>query len=179
MTANVPLQVLIDSGASINVIDEKAYHAITKSPQNNQLSLRHTSTKIYSYGGTSPLPVIGTFSTRVESKTRTTAATIYVIKGENGCLLSYKTATELELISVIAQTNASVNTTTPLSTLSSTQLRSEYSDLFDGIGKMTDFQVHLHIDPSVPPVTQLHRRIPFHPRALGQIQFDNNSILSK
>jgi hypothetical protein len=42
MTANVPLQVLIDSGASINVIDEKAYHAITKSPQNNQLSLRHT-----------------------------------------------------------------------------------------------------------------------------------------
>jgi hypothetical protein len=48
MIANVPLQMLIDSGASINVIDEKAYHAITKSPQNNQLSLRHTSTKIYS-----------------------------------------------------------------------------------------------------------------------------------
>ena len=92
MTANVPLQVLIDSGASINVIDEKAYHAITKSPQNNQLSLRHTSTKIYSYGGTSPLPVIGTFSTRVESKTRTPSATIYVIKDEKDCLLSYKTA---------------------------------------------------------------------------------------
>ncbi|CAB3985054.1 uncharacterized protein LOC110987377 [Paramuricea clavata] len=119
MIANVPLQMLIDSGASINVIDEKAYHAITKSPQNNPLSLRHTSTKIYSYGGTSPLPVLGTFYTRVESKTRTTPATIYVIKGENGCLLSYKTATELELISVIAQTNASVNTTTPLSALSS------------------------------------------------------------
>jgi hypothetical protein len=90
MIANVPLQVLIDSGASINVIDEKAYHAITKSPQNNQLSLRHTSTKIYSYGGTSPLPVLGTFYTRVESKTRTTPATIYVIKGENGCLLTFK-----------------------------------------------------------------------------------------
>jgi hypothetical protein len=181
MTANVPLQVLIYSGASIDVIDEKAYHAITKSPQKNQLSLRHTSTKIYSYGGASPLPVIGTFSTRVESKTRarTPPATIYVTKDENGGLLSYKTATELEFISVIAQTNASVNATTPLSTLGSTQLRSEYSDLFDGIGKMTDFQVHLHIDPSVPPVTQLHRRIPFHPRALGQIQFDNNSILSK
>ena len=122
-----------------------------KSPQNNQLSLRHTSTKIYSYGGTSPLPVLGTFHTRVESKTRTTPSTIYVIKGENGCLLSYKTATELELISVIDQTNAFVNTTTPFSTLSSTQLRSEYSDLFDGLGKMKDFQVHLHIDPSIPP----------------------------
>ncbi len=96
MIANVPLQVLIDSGASINVIDEKAYHAITKSPQNNQLSLRHTSTKIYSYGGTSPLPVLGTFYTRVESKTRTTPATIYVIKGENGCLL-YSKATSIVL----------------------------------------------------------------------------------
>ena len=29
MIANVPLQVLIDSGASINVIDEKAYHDIS------------------------------------------------------------------------------------------------------------------------------------------------------
>ena len=29
---------------------------------------------------------------------------------------------------------------------------------------MKDFQVHLHIDPSVPPVTQPHRRIPFHLR---------------
>jgi hypothetical protein len=94
MIAKVPLQVLIDSVARINDIDEKAYHAITKSPQNNQLSLRHTSKKIYSYGGTSPLPVLGTLYTRVESKTRTTPVTIYVIKGENGCLLSYKTATE-------------------------------------------------------------------------------------
>ena len=130
---------------------KRLHHAIKKSPRNNQLSLRHTSTKIYSYGGTSPLPVIGTFSTRVESKTRTTAATIYVIKGENGCLLSYKTATELELISVIAQTNASVNTTTPLSTLSSTQLRSECSDLFHGIGKMKDFQVIYISIPPYPP----------------------------
>ena len=170
--ANVPLQVLIDSGASINIIDEKAYHAITKSPQNKQLSLRPTLTKIYSYGGTSPLSVLGTFSTHVASRTRVTPATIYVLKGENGCLLSYKTANELELISVIAQTDTSVSSTTVPSALSSTQLRSECSDLFDGIGKMKDFQVHHHIDPSVPPVTQPHRRIPFHLRKKLDTELD-------
>ena len=164
--------MLIDSGASINVIDEKAYHAITKSPQNKQLSLRPTLTKIYSYSGTSPLPVLVTFSTHVASRTRVTPATIYVLKGENGCLLSYKTATELERISVIAQTDTSVSSTTVPSALSSTQLRSEYSDLFDGIGKMKDFQVHLHIDLSVPPVTQPHRQIPFHLRKKLDTELD-------
>ncbi|CAB3978770.1 Hypothetical predicted protein [Paramuricea clavata] len=114
MIANVRLQVLTDSGASINVIDEKVYHAITKSPQNNQLSLRHTSTKMYSYCAT-------------------------------------KLQLNLTLYLVIAQTNASVNTTTPLSTL---------------------IQVHLHIDPSVPPVTQPHRRIPFHLRKKLDTELD-------
>ena len=172
LIANVPHEVLIDSGASVNVIDEKAYHTLTKSPQNTQLSLRSTVTKIYSYGGTSPLPVLGTVSTHVESRTSITPATIYVIKGESGCLLSYKTATELELISVIAQADTSVNATPAPSAISSTQLRSEYSDLFDGIGKMKDFQVHLLIDPSVPPVTQPHRRIPFHLRKKLDTELD-------
>lgn len=164
--------MLIDSGASINVIDEKAYHAITRSPKNKQLSLRPTLTKIYSYGSRSPLPVLGIFSANVESRTCVTPTTIYVIKGENGCLLSYKTATELELISVIAQTDTSVHVTTVPSAISSTQLCSEYSDLFDGIGKMKDFQVHFHIDPSVSPVTQPHQRIPFRLRRKLDTELD-------
>jgi len=67
MIANVPLQVLIDSGASINVIDEKAYHIITKSPQNKQLSLRPTVLKIYS--STSPLVYVTTKSREIASTT--------------------------------------------------------------------------------------------------------------
>ena len=55
-------------------LHEKAYHAITKSPQNNQLSLRPTSmAALHHY------LFLETFCTRVESKTHTTpAATIYV-----------------------------------------------------------------------------------------------------
>ena len=40
----------------------------------------------------------------------------------------------------------------------------EYSNLLEGIGKLKDRDIKLHIDESVPPVAQPHRRIPFHLR---------------
>ena len=173
MTADVPLQVLIDTGANINVIDEKTYQTIIKSRQNKRISLSNTATKIYSYGGSKPSPVLGTFTTHVESKRKLTPATIYVIRGTHGCRLSYQTATELDLISIDNSSIASVNTSTPTaSTNNSNDILKRYPDLFTGIGKMKDFQVELHIDPSVPPVTQPHRRIPFHLRKKLDAELD-------
>ena len=49
MIANVPLQVLIDSGASINVIDEKPYHAITKSLPAFTTSYLHENLQLRRY----------------------------------------------------------------------------------------------------------------------------------
>ena len=39
-----------------------------------------------------------------------------------------------------------------------------YPNVFEGIGKLKEFKVKLHIDENVPPVAQRHRRIPFHQR---------------
>ncbi|KAL7851862.1 hypothetical protein SRHO_G00176470 [Serrasalmus rhombeus] len=39
-----------------------------------------------------------------------------------------------------------------------------HPELFQGIGKLKDFQVKLHIDTSVQPTCQPHRRVPFHVR---------------
>ena len=36
--------------------------------------------------------------------------------------------------------------------------------VFEGIGKLKEFEVKLHIDDNVPPVAQRHRRVPFHQR---------------
>jgi hypothetical protein len=43
-----------------------------------------------------------------------------------------------------------------------TKLCNEYSEIFNGIGKLKDFQVKIHTDESVKPVVQPHRRILFH-----------------
>ena len=42
----------------------------------------------------------------------------------------------------------------------------EYSEIFNGIGKLKDFQVKIHTDESVKPVVQPHIRILLHIRKL-------------
>lgn len=97
-----------------------------------------------------PLSVMGKFDAMVESKHNITCATIYVVKGVNGSLLSYNTATELGLIKIVNHLNDS-----PI-------ILTQYSKVFKGIGKLKDTTIKLHIDESVQPVKQTHRRIPFH-----------------
>ena len=41
------------------------------------------------------------------------------------------------------------------------ELRMKYPKAFQGIGKLKDFKLHLHVDPNVPPVAQTLRRVPF------------------
>ena len=40
----------------------------------------------------------------------------------------------------------------------------KHADRFEGLGKLKDYKVKLHVDPSVPPVAQPPHRIPFHLR---------------
>ena len=42
------------------------------------------------------------------------------------------------------------------------QIEKHYPKLFKGIRCLKNFEVQLHIDQSVRPVAQPHRRIPFH-----------------
>jgi hypothetical protein len=43
--------------------------------------------------------------------------------------------------------------------------QSEFPELFSGkVGKLKQTQIKLHIDSSVPPVKQKHRRLPLHLR---------------
>lgn len=37
-------------------------------------------------------------------------------------------------------------------------------EVFQGLGKLKGFQVHLHVDKDIQPVAQPHRRVPFHAR---------------
>ena len=53
---------------------------------------------------------------------------------------------------------------TALNTVLNTHPEENYPDLFDGIGKIKDKKVKLHIDPEIQPKEQSHRHIPFHTR---------------
>lgn len=73
------------------------------------------------------------------------------MRGNYGSLLGYQTAVDLDIIPVIKS-------------VTSNKILNEYSDRFEGIGKIKDLQLHIHADESKAPVAQPHRRTPFHMR---------------
>lgn len=81
-----------------------------------------------------------------------------MVKGDRNFenLLGYETALAMGVLKIIN----SVNTVPTVVD----KLAGTYDSLFHGIGKMKDVKVKLHIDKTVEPVAQKHRRIPFHLR---------------
>ena len=142
------------TGASINIIDEKTFAHISKS---TPISLKRTRTKLFAYGFTEQLPATGQFEAILETKKRIAVSTIHVVKENCGSLLSYQTATELNLIQVSIN-NVKVERTDKCkhesSKISRTIIEKQFPKLFQGIGQLKNFEVKLHIDPTVSPVAQ-------------------------
>ena len=147
--------MMVDTGASIDIIDESTYEMMQKS---KSVCLSRTSNRIFAYGSQTQLPVLGKFKGTLESRNKIAITDIHVVKGNFGCLLSYSSATTLGLIQV------NINKVQAQQSATHEQLIQEFSYIFDGIGTLKDVEVKIHIDPSVPPVAQPARRIPFHLR---------------
>lgn len=148
----VPVEVIIDTGASVNLIDEATYKRMERRP-----TLRKTKARIHSYGA-NPIQTIGQFSAAVETEKKISPAKFHVVKGKTGCLLSYKTAEDLQLVLITNTVSEKEGET------SMRDMTRKYADIFGGIGKLKDYQVKLYINEDVKPNIQPHRRIPFHIR---------------
>ena len=151
------VQMMIDSGAPVNLLDETTFQRINNS---GNKTLRPAHNKIYSYGSATPLPLLGTFTASIKSSSIKAVTQLHVVKGNTGNLLSYNTAQKLGLIRI------SINTTTVTdgNKKSPEFLQEELKSLFGGVGKVPNKVVKLHIDSDVIPRKQPHRRIPFHVR---------------
>lgn len=152
---NKSLKFLIDTGSSVTILDETSYYALMDRP-----ALKKTNTRIFAYGQ-QPLKLLGTFSAVIESKKKLFAEKCYVTAGNCGNLLSYTAAKSLDLVSV-KSANAT-NVTEPDSDSSGNVLK-RFPKVTDGIGKLKGYKLKLHIDESVQPVAQPHRRMAFHQR---------------
>ena len=148
------LDLLADSGSSINLLDSKSFNKLKPRP-----TLEPTNAKIHPYKSDDTLPILGKFTARVETTdTQTIEATFYVTEGTDGSILSWRNSEALELIKVARPL------ITPTSNDRVDQLVREYGDLFHGLGKLKGRQVKIHINETVQPVAQPHRRVPFHVR---------------
>ena len=151
---DVPIDMVVDTGAAIDIIDESTLAKIQKSAT---ITLKPSNARLFAYGAASNLKLLGQFEARVESKNRVSVSTIHAVPGNYGCLLSYKTASSLGLVTV------DVHTVQPQISQHET-LIAEFPNIFDGIGQLKDHAVKLHIDNNVTPIAQPPRKIPFHMR---------------
>lgn len=160
--------VLVDSGASVNIIDKTTWADLKKK------KITCTSTKyrkeVYPYGSKKPLSTLGKFEASVQtncSKT-TVQAEFVVIDGLGRPILGRKTAKRLGVLKV-GEIN-SVETETE-------DIVKNYTELFEGIGKLKNYQAKLHIKPDVQPIAQNFRRIPFTLR--DKVKKELNKLLEQ
>ena len=127
------IQVMLDSQATVNIIDEATYQRLRHKP-----SLTKCTVPFFPCGSSTSL---------VESKSRVTNATFQVLQGSNGSLLGYDTASQLGLIKVANSLHTSPEQPVqPMTTSNQTEMNAtgdlltEYADLFHGIGKLKEFR---------------------------------------
>ena len=97
---HVKTPVLIGMGKSINLIDLKSWQQIKSSKFNQSLKLTKAHDKVFGYGSTHPIELLGKSDGLLETKHKMTAATIYVTQGNGGNVLSFTAAQELDLVEV-------------------------------------------------------------------------------
>ena len=179
----VPTKMLGDSGASVNVIDEPTLETISPKPD-----MQPPDMNLYEYGSKEKaLPLLGMFVGTIATEQFTHTTKVYVARGSYGTLMSHHTAEKLNLIKI----NKKAVISNVVTNSNAESIVGEFSERFEGLGKLAKvkveihlnpdvtpvIQVEIHLNPDVTPVTQVqihlnpdatpviqpHRRIPFHP----------------
>ena len=148
---DTPISIMADSGATVNIMSEKDFNSLQSRPQ-----LTATSTKVFPYMTTQPIDLCGKFRANVVSDHGASDETFYVANGSSNSILSWKTSQKLSLIKVVS----TVDQLPP----STPEFLKNFPGLTSGMGECKGEPVCIHVDESVKPVAQPHRRIPFHVR---------------
>ena len=75
---DIPITMIVDTGASLDIIDEVTFHQLQ---QKTDIQLGRVSTKLFAYGSDEQLPLLGKFTTVVETSRKLTPACLHVVKG--------------------------------------------------------------------------------------------------
>ena len=151
--------VLIDSGASCNLIDSETW---------NSLKLKHieceskkSDKKLFAYGQKEPIEVIGTFVAEIAcaDSGEVCVDEFTVIRGTGRPLLGRSTAEKLKVLRVGPASGPQVCSV--MAEGSDEDIREEYADILTGVGKLKDYQLKIHVNKNVTPVAQQVRRLPF------------------
>ena len=203
-----PARVLVDSGASVNVLPMSIYNQI-KHPRSKP---KPTSISVYPYGSKLLLDIAGVAAIEVQAFGHQRTLDFIVSTSHGVALLGRKSATELDLLRVgppppppnVRPVNTvdqhSVNNNPPQkpgSTISNAALTqspaaehplpehlktknilSRYSKVFEGLGRVKNVQIEIHMKKNAIPVIHSPSRVPVHLREALDKELDLQEALS-
>ncbi|XP_038060004.1 uncharacterized protein K02A2.6-like [Patiria miniata] len=166
------LDMIVDSGATVNIVDHETWEMLKA----NRIRCKSekTTKRLYAYGSEYPLDLRGKFTTSVllsgSDSAETIEAEFYVLNGKGPALLGRETALKLGVLKIGVDAD--------VGGVSSVQsVHTKYPECFEGIGKLTNYQLHLHVDSDATPVAQNMYRIPYSLRAKVNDKLDELEAL--
>ncbi|CAF1082211.1 unnamed protein product [Brachionus calyciflorus] len=153
---NLEVKMLIDTGCSLNIIDEPTYERFKDKPK-----LESINGRVYGFQNENPLNFKGQFTMIIRHGEKSIETKIAVVFGAERCLLGYGSAVELGLVKII--NNLELGAEVHGDDLE--YWKERYPNVFSGkLGNMKGFEIELDIDETVKPVYMKHERIPFNLR---------------
>ncbi len=144
------IRVLIDSGASVNVLDKNTFDRLNQ--PNNIIKLAYSPVKLFSYGVAAPLPMLGQFVARVTTPATSgfpvsdaNASFVVVATLNSGCLLGKTTATAFGSLRAGAISEITLNAVNLQG--KSDAIIFKYPSVFNGVGRLNNYQLKVHINP--------------------------------
>ena len=152
----IPAKVIVDSGASCNVMGRDRFETLQK--QGLRAVLGESNRTLYAYGRTR-LDVLGSFCANVSGRGSSFQCEFVVVRQNGDILLGRSSAVECGVLNLSDDSANIVHSSAP--SVFRAQLEQEFPEVFTGIGLLKDFQATVHVDPTVPPVAQKARPVPF------------------
>ena len=142
--------VLIDSGASCNLIDYETWDNLKR--DSVKCDSKQSDKKLFAYGQKEPIQVAGTFVSEIvcEINGEKCVDEFTVFKGTGRPLLGRNTAEKLKVLRVGPVSGVHVSSV--MTEGSDIDIREGYADILTGVGKLKDYQLKLHLNKDVKPV---------------------------
>lgn len=141
IVGGVPVELLVDSGADVNLIKQDTWEVMKQSKVRIVKSVKGCSKTLKGYGSDKPLPVVGSFEAEIVIGTKSVIAEFFVVKGGQKDLLGDLTSKQLGVLKIGLDINHIASSIKPFT-------------------KITDVQVHIRTHSHIKPVFQPLRRVP-------------------
>ncbi|KAK2721931.1 hypothetical protein QYM36_002485 [Artemia franciscana] len=153
---NTDIKFKIDTGAEVNVLPTADFFNLKGA------SPRLTKTKdiLTSYSG-GQLKVVGTINLMLQyKKQRPQNHVFYVVETDKGPILSRQTSEKLNLIKFLMSISPEIPAAPQQRRIEVDILLEEFSDVFDGIGRLPG-TCHIHLKEGAVPTVHPQKRVPF------------------